>query len=71
MTSPNLPGLQRLRNLDRSSPEYHSQLSKVLYGEEYQRCVQNLQHDDMVWLIDYLDEVRRPMVLPHSPLKPA
>ena len=71
MTSTNPPALQKLRHLDRSSPEFHNQLSNALYGKEYQRCAQNLQHDDMAWLVDYLDKVYRPVVIPHSPLKPA
>jgi len=71
MLSPNSPALQKLYRLDRSSPaEFHGQLSNVLYGEEYQRCVPNLQGDNVVWLIDYLDEVRYHMTSPRSPLKP-
>jgi len=63
--------LQGLRHLNRSSPDFHDKLSNVLYGEEYQRCVQNLQADDLVWLVDYLDKVRRRATLPRSPLKPS
>ena len=29
----------------------------------------NLQGDDSVWLVNYLDEVRPQIVLPYSPLK--
>ena len=56
MTSQNL--LQQLRDLDESSPEYHDQLSNMIYGEEYKRCVGGLQGDDLVELVDYLDKVR-------------
>ena len=63
--------LQRLRHLDRSSSEFHEQLYNILYGEGYTHCVPNLQNDDLVWLIDYLDEVRCHATLPHSLLKPA
>ena len=31
----------------------------------------NLQNGDLVWLVDYLDKVRRRIALPQSPLKPA
>ena len=43
MSSTNHPVLQKLHRLDRSLPEFHTQLSKALYGDEYQRCVPNLQ----------------------------
>ena len=69
MSSP--PTLQQLDHLDRSSPDFHDQLSNVLYGEEYQRCAPNLQGDGLVWLVDYLDKVRRHIAHLHSPLKPA
>ena len=67
MPSDNL--LKGLDRLDRSSSTFHDKLSNALYGEEFKRCVQNLQGDDLVWLVDYLDKVRRPTALPHSPLK--
>lgn len=50
--------LQRLRHLDRSSPEFHDRLKNVLYGKDYRGCVPKLQADDLVWLIEYLDKVR-------------
>lgn len=59
MSSPRSPALEQLRYLDRSSPDFRDQLSNVLYGEEYQQCVQNLQDDDSLWLVDYLDKVRQ------------
>lgn len=57
MPLPSSPALQQLRRLDRSSSDFHDQLSNVLYGEEYQQCVRNLQGDESVWLVDYLDKV--------------
>ena len=68
MSSPNTPALQLLHSLDRSSSKFHDQLGNILYGEEYQRCASNLQGDDLVWLVDYLDEVRRRISLPRFPL---
>jgi len=71
MSSPSPPVLQQLRRLDRSSPDFQDRLSNVLYGEEYRRCVPNLQGDDLAWLVDYLDQVPHPIAIPNSPLKPA
>ena len=61
MSSP--PILQQLRLLNRSSPDFHEQLGSVLYGQEHQQCVPNLQGDDLMWLVDYLDKVRRRIAL--------
>jgi len=71
MSLPSSPVLQKLSNLDASLSEFHDQLSNVLYGEEYTRYVTNLQGDDLVWLVDYLDKVCRRIAPPCSPLKPA
>ena len=68
MSSPSSPTLQQLHHLDRSSSGFHDQLSNLLYGEEYQQCAPNLRGDDLVWLVDYLDKVRRCVTFPHSPL---
>lgn len=69
MSSPSPPTLRQLHHLDRSSSEFRDQLSNVLYGEEYRQCVQNLQGDHLMWLVDYLDEVRCCVPHPRSPLK--
>jgi tRNA (Thr-GGU) A37 N-methylase len=71
MPSPSLPALQKLRGLDRSSPNFHDQFNNVLYGEDYKQCVPNLDGGDLVWLLGYLDEVRRSLTLLRPPLKPA
>ena len=70
MSSPRPPALQQLHRLDRSSSGFHDQLSNVLYAEEYQKCAPNLQGDDSVWLIDYLDKVRCRTTIPRSPPRP-
>lgn len=67
MTSPDL--LQQLRRLDRSSSRFHDQLSNVFYGEEYRRCVGDLQGDGLVWVVDYLDNVRCRVAPSLTPLK--
>ena len=61
--------LQELRHLDRSSTEFHDQLSNILYGEEYQLCASGLQDDELVWLVEYLDKVRHCVAFLYSPLK--
>jgi hypothetical protein len=57
MPPPESPVLQQLDRLDGSSSEFPDQLCNVLYGKEYIQCVRNIHDDDVVWLIDYLDEV--------------
>jgi len=71
MSSPTSSTLQQLHRLNRSSPDFHDKLCNVLYGEEYVQCVPNIEGEDLVWLVDYLDKVRRRVSLPHSPLKSA
>jgi tRNA (Thr-GGU) A37 N-methylase len=71
MPSPNSLALQQLDLLNRSSPDFPDQFCNIIYGEEYVQCVRNLEGDDLVWLVEYLDKVRRRVALLHSPLKPA
>ena len=68
MSPPNYPALQQLYHLDQSSIDFHNQLRNVLYGEEYTQCAPNLQGKDLVWIVDYLDKVRRRVLFPCSPL---
>ena len=63
MTSHNL--LQQLHLPDRSSSEFHDKLCNILYGEGYKQSAPNLQADDFVCLVEYLDKVRRHVILPH------
>ena len=71
MTSPNPPALQHLHGLDKSLPGFSDRLNEALHGEEYKQCVPNLQGDDLLWLVDYLDKVRRPPAPPPLPAQPA
>ena len=57
-TSPGSPALQKLHNLEMSSPEFQDQLFKAFYREEYVECVRDLGGDDPTWLVNYLDMVR-------------
>ena len=61
--------LQQLDRLDGSPSKFHNQLNNILHGEEFKQSLLNLQGDDLTWLVDYLDGVRRQIALPHSPLK--
>lgn len=49
--------LQEFRDLDRSSPQFHEQLSDWLQGNGYQGVLPNLQGEDLAWLVEYLDSV--------------
>ena len=55
---PGHPVLQQLHDLDKSSSKFHIQLSSALHGDEFMRCVTNLQGDDLAWLVEFLDDVR-------------
>ena len=55
--SPGHPVLQQLHNLDGSSPKFDFQLSRTLYGDDYTQFVTDLQGDNLVWLVDFLDDV--------------
>ena len=58
MSSPTYNPLERLLRLDDSSPEFHDQLSNILYGKRYQDWVKRIEGDDAVRLVEYLDGVR-------------
>ena len=58
--------LQQLHHLDRSPSKFHDQLSDVLHGEVFQQSVLNLDRNELVWLVDYLDKVCYPVSLPRS-----
>jgi len=55
--------LQELDRLDKSSPEFPDQLTSLLYKEGYKNCIPELQDEDVVWLVEYLDKVRIPIAL--------
>lgn len=61
--------LTRLRLPDKSSRDFGIQLNNILHGPEYVEWEKKLEGDDLVWFIDYLDEVRRHVILSHSLLK--
>lgn len=69
MSSSNLTTLQRLHRLNKSSPGFHNQLNDVLFGEEYWQSVPNLQGNDLVLFVDYLDKVCHSILFPRPSLK--
>ena len=72
MSPPNSPALKQLHRLDKSSADFGSRLYDMISGEEYVQCEKGLERGDLVWLIDYLDEVWcRHVPLFHSQLKQA
>jgi len=62
--------LQPLHDLDRTSPQFHKQLSEFLRGNEYRNVLSSLQKEDLVWLVEYLDSVSLQILSPHSTLNP-
>ena len=60
--------LQQLRDLDKSSPQFQEQLRGLFRGEEYQGLVPNLQGEDLVWFVEYLDGVSLQTIYPYSVL---
>ena len=61
--------LEKLRRLDKSSSEFHDQVSNILYGKEYMQWVPTIQGNDLVGLVDYLDKVHCDFSFLRSPLK--
>lgn len=59
MSSPSSPVLQQFHRLDRSRPDFQDQLPNILYGHEYIQCEGSLGRDDLIWFVNYLDEVSR------------
>ena len=70
MAPPTHPVLQQLRLLNRSSPDFSDKLDKILHSQAYEECAKNLDREDLVWFVDYLDKVHRHNPLPRSPLNP-
>ena len=56
--------LQRLYDLDKSSPQFHGQLSNLIHGQEHRERVSHLRGEDLVRLVEYLDSVSFQINLP-------
>lgn len=70
LSEPNLTPLQQLRSLNRASPEFFDQLNNVLHDKACEESIRNLEGNDLVSVIDYLDKVRCDTSLPRSLLRP-
>ena len=57
---------EELRSLDVSSPDFQDRLNDALSGKEFAERAAGLARDDLVWVVDYLDEVRHSVPLPYS-----
>ena len=58
--------LQQIYRLDRSSPDFRSQLDNALHRREYHQRAQELNEDDLMWLVNYLDGVRCHITSSHT-----
>lgn len=59
MASPRSPTLAKLHRLQYNSPNFSRKLSKILREEDYKQCVQDIKGNELTWLLNYLDQVRR------------
>ena len=50
--------LRQLTRLNRSSPDFPGWLNYILCRQDYEESVPTLQDSDLMWLVDYLNEVR-------------
>ena len=53
MSPPN--PLLRLHRLEKTSPQFPTEIATILEGTEYKSGVETLQDRDISWLTDYLD----------------
>ena len=49
--------LHQLRDLDQSKPEFPNNLTSLLEGQGYRDRVAGLDHDELLWLVEYLEVV--------------
>ena len=49
--------LQQLRDLDRTSPQFHEKLSNFFHGNVYESIFPDLERDSLAWFVEYLDSV--------------
>ena len=63
--------LQQIYHLDKSSPDFRSQLNDALHRQEYHQRAQELNADDLMWLVGYLDDVRCHITSSHPALSQA
>ena len=61
--------LQRLHDLDRTSPQFHKQLIDFLRGNEYRDVIPNLRNEDLARFVEYLDSVSLQTAFPRPALR--
>jgi hypothetical protein len=52
------PILKELDRLNPSSRAFANKLNDKLHAQAYEECVESLDHDELMWLIEYLDKAR-------------
>ena len=55
---PSLTPVERIRRLDKSSPQFPRKLVRLLHGHKYEDYVKALPAGESSWLVEYLDNVR-------------
>ena len=50
--------LLQFDRLDQNSSQFQDQLTGLLHNEEFKDCIPELRDEDVVWLVEYLDNVR-------------
>ena len=68
LTMPEDSYLRALVQLDRLSPQFPDQLCDILDGNGFDDCVKNLEAEDLLWLIEFLDKVWFPLDSKNHPL---
>lgn len=49
--------LQKFKQLDTSSSAFPDQLTNLFFQREYKDCIPSLRDEEVVWLVNYLDDV--------------
>ena len=58
--------LKQLYDLDKASPQFHKNLTNLLRSKGYRNDVSDLQDEDLVWLVEYLNSVSLQTISPQS-----
>lgn len=56
--------LQKLHNLDKTSPQFYQEISEFIHGKDYRDAIPTLQGEGLVWLVEYLDGVSLQIIFP-------
>ena len=50
--------LEQLRRLETGSSRFPAQIASILDGTEYRDSIETLQDEELMWLVEYLNNVR-------------